>query len=86
MGFIQGKYIHALSGRAIGQISGATHVHKLTGQYVGELYDDQVVNKHLGNLGNVGNPGNPGNLGNPGNPGNRGNRGCPFPDAWEKLL
>ena len=56
-----------------GQLNG-TRVHKLSGSYVGELYDSMIVNKHLGDFGNIGNPGNPGNAGNPGNPGNRGAR------------
>jgi hypothetical protein len=60
-------------------------VHKLSGAYVGELYDDMVVDRHLGTFGNIGNPGIPGNAGGPGNPGNRGVRGCPYPDVFDKL-
>jgi hypothetical protein len=74
-----------MDGRAVGQISG-THVHKLTGAYVGELHKDMVVDKHLGNFGNIGNPGNPGNAGNPGNPGNRGSMNYGYFDVFQKLL
>ena len=49
-------------------------MHRLSGQYVGELYKDMVVDKHLGNLGN------------PGNPGNRSAVNYGYPDVWEKLL
>jgi hypothetical protein len=85
-GFIRGRFIHDMRGQAIGQISSSGHVHRLSGQYVGELHDKQVVDKHLGNFGNIGNPGNPGNPGSPGNPGNRGHRGCPYRDVFDKLL
>ena len=64
-----------MDGRAVGQLQ-EDHVHKLTGEYVGELDHDMVVDKNFGNLGNIGNPGNPGNAGNAGNPGNPGNRGA----------
>ena len=70
--YIQGRYVYTMHGDAVGQIVGETHVHRLTGPYVGELHKGMIVDKHLGNLGNIGNPGNPGNAGNPGNPGNRG--------------
>lgn len=60
-----------------------THGHKTTGEYVGELYKDMVVDRHLGNLGNAGNPGSPGS---PGNPGNRGAVNYGYPDVFEELL
>jgi hypothetical protein len=82
---VRGKYIHAMDGRAVGQLN-RTHVHKLSGQYVGELHRDMVVDKGLGNLGNIGNPGNPGNAGNPGNPGNRGAVNYGYRDVLDKLL
>lgn len=86
IGFRRGKYIHDMHGRVVGQVQGDTHVHRLTGPYVGELYDDMIVDRHLGNRGNIGNPGNPGNPGSPGNPGNRGGRGCPYPDVSGQLF
>jgi hypothetical protein len=70
---------------AIGQLNG-THVHKLSGSYVGELYDGMVVDQRLGNFGNIGNPGNPGHPGSPGNPGNRGARGTPYRDVFDQLM
>lgn len=76
--------IHDMRGTAIGQIRG-THVHKLSGPYVGELYKDMVVNRHLGNYGNVGHCGNPGNAGSPGNPGNRGSINYGYPDVFAEL-
>jgi len=69
----------------VGQLSG-THVHALSGGYVGELYEDMIVNMHLENLGNIGNPGNPGNVGSPGNPGNRGSVSYGFPDVSGELF
>jgi hypothetical protein len=63
-----------------------THVHKISGEYVGELYKDMVVDRHLGNLGNVGNSGNPGSPGCPGNPGNRGSVNYGYPDVFDALL
>ncbi len=84
--YIQGRYIHSIRGNAIGQIVGETHVHKLSGSYVGELHKDMIVDKRLGNLGNVGNPGNPGNTGNPGNPGNRGSVNYGYRDVSGELL
>lgn len=72
VGYVQGRYVYSMRGNAVGQISDGTHVHRITGQYVGELHEDMIVDKRLGNFGNIGNSGNPGNAGNPGNPGNRG--------------
>lgn len=74
--FRNGKFIHNMRGLAIGQINGGTHVHKLSGAYVGELDHEMVVNKHLGNFGNIGNPGNPGN---------RGSSNHGYPDVFSKL-
>jgi len=84
--YVQGRYIYSMRGNAVGQIVNGSHVHRLSGQYVGELYRDMVVDKHLGNLGNVGNPGNPGNAGNPGNPGNRGAVNYGYNDVSADLL
>jgi hypothetical protein len=61
-------------------------VHKLSGQYVGDLHEDMVVNKHVGNPGNIGNPGNPGNAGSPGNPGNRGVVNYGWPDVSHEFF
>ena len=84
-GFVNGKFIHNIHGKTIGQINGETHVHKLSGAYVGELDHDMVVDKYLGNLGNIGNPGNPGNPGSPGDPGSRGTVTYGYPDVFHKL-
>jgi hypothetical protein len=73
-----------MNGRAIGQLNGS-HVHKLSGQYIGEIYKDMVVDMNKGNFGNIGNPGNPGNAGNPGNPGNRGSVNYGYPDVFHRL-
>ena len=62
-GFRQGRFVHAMSGEAIGQVHGDTHVHRMDGAYVGELFQDMVVDQHLGDFGNVGYPGDPGNAG-----------------------
>ena len=85
MGFINGRYIHTMRGKAVGQLNG-THVHHLRGSYVGELDHDMIVNKHMGNYGNIGNPGNPGNPGSPGNPGNRGSVSYGYPDVSNELF
>ena len=85
VGFRNGRFIHNMSGQAIGQINNETHVHKLSGGYIGELDHDMVVDEHLGNLGNIGHPGNPGNPGSPGNPGNRGAINYGYQDVFNKL-
>lgn len=84
--YVQGRYVYTMRGNAVGQIVAGTHVHRLTGQYVGELHRDMIVDKHLGNLGNIGNSGNPGNAGNPGNPGSRGSVDYGYPDVSRRLL
>lgn len=84
--YVQGRFVYSMHGNAVGQINQETHVHRLSGQYVGELHKDMIVDKRLGNLGNIGNPGNPGNAGNPGNPGNRGSINYGYPDVSAKLL
>ncbi len=86
VGFHRQRYIYDMNGNAIGQINNGTHVHRLTGEYVGELYKDMVVDMHYGNLGNIGNPGNPGCAGNPGNPGCRGTMNYGYKDAFNKLI
>lgn len=86
VGYRNRNFIHEIGGKAVGQISGLTHVHKITGQYVGELHEDMVLDMGYGNLGNIGNPGNPGNFGHPDNPGNRGARSYGYKDVFEKLL
>jgi len=63
-----------------------THVYKLSGPYVGELHEDMVVNRYLGNLGNIGSSGNPGNLGMPGKPGIRGVCNYGYPDKSGELF
>lgn len=85
VGFWRDRYIYALNGKLVAQISG-THVHKLSGAYVGELHIDMVVDKHMGNFGNIGNLSNPGNAGSPGNPGNRGSVNYGYLDVFDKLL
>jgi hypothetical protein len=73
-----------MRGSAIGQLQGE-HVYRLSGQYVGELYKDMIVDMGL-HLGSVGNRGNPGNAGNPGNPGNRGIVNYGYSDMSSKLF
>ncbi len=75
----------SINGNPVGQLRG-THVHKLSGDYVGELDHDMVVDKHLGSFGNIGHPGHPGSFGHPGHPGNRGARNYGYPDVFQKLL
>lgn len=84
VGYVLGKYIHAMDDTGIGQIRG-THVHKTTGEYVGELEHEMVLNKHFGNPGSIG-YGSPANSGSRGNPGNRGARNPGFEDVFEELL
>ena len=68
-----GRYIYKLDGKPIGQLN-RTHVHRQSGEYVGELHQDMIVDKHLGNLGSIGNPGN------------RGAVSYGYPDVFHKLL
>lgn len=51
----------------VGRLNG-THVRRLSGNYVGELHQDMVVDKLLSSFGNLGHPGNPGHAGHPGQP------------------
>ena len=74
-----------MHGHPVGQIRNGS-VFKMGGNYVGELDDGMVVNKHRGNLGNIGSSGNPGNAGSPGNPGSRGASGSSYRDVFDQLL
>jgi hypothetical protein len=85
VGFIRGAFIHDMNGTAVGQIR-ESHVHHMNGSYVGELYQQMVVDKHLGQLRNIGTPAEPGNPGHPGNPGNRGVLRVGYTDVFERLL
>jgi hypothetical protein len=58
----------------------------MSGRYVGELYQDMIVDKHLGTLGSIGSSGSPGSAGSPGNPGSRGSRGTGYRDVFSELL
>ena len=78
------RCIYSLRGNPVGQMSG-THVHKLSGEYVGELLDDMVVDKYVGNLGNIGFSRDPGNAGRAANPRNRGPRSYGYPDVFHTL-
>ena len=86
VGYRQGRYVYTMRGVAVGQVSGTTHVHRLSGSYSGELDHDMVVDKHLGDFGNIGNPGDPGNAGNPGDPGNRGAVSYGYSDMSRELF
>jgi hypothetical protein len=85
-GFIKGRYIYEAGGKPVGQISSSGRVHRLTGEYVGELHKEQVVDKQVPNIGKVGAITNLPDLPRRGLPGNRGERFCPFPDVFDKLL
>jgi hypothetical protein len=85
MGTVCGNFIHDMQGYAIGQLRD-THVYRINGAYVGELYKGMVVNKHLGQLRNIGSPADPGNPGQPVHPGNRGVINVGYPDVFEQLL
>jgi len=73
-----------MHGDPIGQLNGS-HAYNLSGQYVGELYKDMIVNKRVPNPGHIGYPGHPGNMGSPGHPGNRGAVNYGYEDVFSKL-
>jgi len=69
----------------VGQVNG-THVHKLSGQYVGELDKQMIVRKTVGDQGNLGNPGNPANKGHLATPANRPSVSYGYPDVSKELF
>jgi len=53
VGFIEGEFIHSLSGQPIGQVR-ETHSYKITGEYIGEIYKEMVVDMNIGTLESIG--------------------------------
>ena len=87
VGFACGKYIYQLNGRLIGQLSGASsHVHKVTGEYVGEFYKDMIVDLHTGNVTVIRGCKEVGNTDRQTSPGNRPTLNYGFPDVSAKLV
>ena len=83
--FTEGEFIFSILGQAIGQIRD-THIHKISGEYVGELYQDLVVDMNIGDLSNIGHRGDPGNPGFKGIPKNRGVVDTEYTDMFFKLI
>jgi hypothetical protein len=85
VGLIKGRYLYDMHGNPVGQIRD-THVHKVSGEYVGELHHKMIVNKGSGNRGGIGNAGNPGNAGSPGNPGRRRSMNAGYADVSDEIF
>lgn len=84
VGFWEDNLIFAMNGRPVGQLNGPS-VHKLTGEYVGELYEDMVVDRYFEDIDRI--PPTPVRRAEPAkNPGNRGATSYGYPDVFEQLL
>jgi hypothetical protein len=59
---------------------------ELSGDYVGELDHEMVVDKNSDPLGNIGHPSHPSSVGHPGHPGNRGARSHGYRDVFSELV
>lgn len=84
IGFWEDNLIFAMDGRPVGQLNGPS-VHKLTGEYVGELYEDMVVDRYFEDMPKI--PPTMVRRAEPAkNPGNRGTVSYGYPDVFEQLL
>lgn len=84
VGFWEDHLIFDLTGRPVGQLNGPS-VHKLTGEYVGELYEDMVVDRYFGEIDRI--PPTMVRRAEPArNPGNRGPTSYGYPDVFDELM
>ncbi len=83
--FVRGRFLHGLDGGALARLD-RSHVHRLSGEYVGELYGDMVVDRGVADPGNLGPSDIPANAGLPGHAGNRGARDSDYRDVSVQLL
>ncbi len=84
--FLEGQYLYAMSGHPVGFLD-ATHVHRLSdGGYVGELYQDMVVDTYTSSPGTAPSPGSPGRAPPADNPGGRGTFDYGYPCRIDGLF
>lgn len=82
---LEGRYVYGMNGYALG-FSEGTHVYRLDGAYVGELYQDMVVNTYTSSPGNTSPPGDPGRMPPFDSPGGRGPVDYGYPDVIDGLF
>ena len=84
VGFWEDNLIFSMTGTPVGQLNGPS-VHKLTGEYVGELYEDMIVDRYFEEIEKI--PPTPVRRAEPAkNPGNRGATSYGYPDVFDFLL
>ncbi|HEX7029542.1 MAG TPA: hypothetical protein VF254_03015 [Gammaproteobacteria bacterium] len=84
VGFWEDRLVFALNGRPVAQLNGPS-VHRLTGEYVGELYEDMIVDRYFEDIQRI-SPCMVRRADAAKNPGNRGPTSYGFPDVFESLL
>ncbi|MEE8118129.1 MAG: hypothetical protein V3T39_01095 [Gammaproteobacteria bacterium] len=84
VGFWEDNLVFSMTGTPVAQLNGPS-VHKLTGEYVGELYEDMVVDRYFEEIEKI--PPTPVRRAEPAkNPGNRGATSYGYPDVFSDLL
>ena len=84
VGFWEDNLVFSMTGTPVAQLNGPS-VHKLTGEYVGELYEDMVVDRYFEEIDKI--PPTPVRRAEPAkNPGNRGATSYGYPDVFSDLL
>lgn len=84
--FLEGTYVYRMDGEPVGFLDGS-HVHRLDdGAYVGELYQDMIVNTYTSSPGSAVIPSSPGRVPPADNPGGRGPYDYGYPCVMAKLL
>ncbi|HEX7046207.1 MAG TPA: hypothetical protein VF275_01365 [Gammaproteobacteria bacterium] len=84
VGFWEGTLVFALNGRPVAQLNGPS-VHRLTGEYAGELYEDMIVDRYFDDIVRI-SPCMVHRAEAAKNPGNRGATSYGYPDVFESLL
>ena len=84
--FRYGDYIYGLDGLAVGYVVQGTRVHKLDGDYVGEIYRDMIVDQWMSNPGSIGRIESPGRVPAPDRPFGRGPVDYGYRDVVSELM
>lgn len=84
VGFWEDNLVFAINGRPVAQLNGPS-VHRLTGEYVGELYEDMIVDRYFEDIERIA-PSMVRRAEPAKNPGNRGATSYGYPDVFESLL
>lgn len=84
VGFWEDNLVFALNGRPVAQLNGPS-VHRLTGEYAGELYEDMIVDRYFENIERIA-PCMVRRAEAAKNPGNRGATSYGYPDVFTSLL